>query len=100
MGGDVIYGIPRKPLRPRDQVVVYRAQVAHTRLNSPKKQEDPELPPPASPEELAGPVMPLPSGGQAGGERTPPLAPAAPAAPDRPPVAPRAPAEAPSPVVP
>src|SRR5450432_1970228 len=78
MGGDVIYGIPRKPLRPRDKVVVYRAQVAHTRLHPAKTQEDPELPPPASPEELAGPVVPLPSAGAAGGERTPRAGPARP----------------------
>ena len=61
MGGDIIYNVPRKPFRPRDQVLQYRGQVAHTRAGAPKKDEDPNLPPPASPEEAAGPVVPLPA---------------------------------------
>lgn len=62
MGGDVIYNVPRRPYRPRDQVVQYRAQVAHTRGTAASiKVEDPDLPPAASPEESSGPVVPLPS---------------------------------------
>jgi hypothetical protein len=60
MGGDIIYNVPRKPYRPRDQVLQYRGQVAHTRPGVPKKDEDQNLPPPASPEEASGPVVPLP----------------------------------------
>ena len=63
MGGDLIYNVPRKPYRPKDQVVIYRAQVAHSTRKLPTKTEDPDLPPPASPEEAAGPIVPLPSGG-------------------------------------
>lgn len=61
MGGDILYNVPRKPLRPRDQVLVYRAQVAHTRKAALQKPDDPDMPPPASAEESAGPVVPLPS---------------------------------------
>jgi hypothetical protein len=64
MGGDLMYNVPRKPFRPRDQVMQYRAQVAHSRsAQEPIKTEDADLPPPASPEEAAGPVVPLPSAG-------------------------------------
>jgi hypothetical protein len=61
MGGDIIYNLPRKPYRPRDQVLQYRAQVAHTQAST-TKSEDPDLPAPASPQESALPVVPLPSG--------------------------------------
>jgi hypothetical protein len=59
MGGDIMYNIPRKPLRPRDQLMVFRAQVGHTKAGAPKKASDPDMPPPASPAESAGPVVPL-----------------------------------------
>jgi hypothetical protein len=62
MGGDIIYNVPRKPYRPRDQVLQYRAQVAHTRALAIKQAEDPDLPALASPQESALPVVPLPSG--------------------------------------
>ncbi|MEO8215235.1 MAG: hypothetical protein ABI560_18695, partial [Myxococcales bacterium] len=62
MGGDIIYNVPHQPLRPRDQVLVYRGQVAHSRAGAAStKTEDADLPPPASPDESAGPVVPLPS---------------------------------------
>ena len=60
MGGDMIYNIPREPLRPQDQVMVYRGQVAHTLPGNPHKEsDDADLPPPASKEEASGPVVPL-----------------------------------------
>lgn len=65
MGGDIIYNIPKKPFRPRDEVVVLRGQVAHTRGKSEaqmQKEADEkakDLPPPATHEEAAGPVQPL-----------------------------------------
>ncbi len=31
MGGDFVYALPEKPLRPREQAVVFRGRVAHTR---------------------------------------------------------------------
>lgn len=63
MGGDIIYNVPRKPFRPQDQALLYRGQVAHSRAGAPKKESEnePDLPPPATPEESAGPVVPLSS---------------------------------------
>lgn len=60
LGGDMIYNIPRSPQRPQDQVMLFRGQVAHTRAGGPpKREEDADLPAPASPVEAAGPVVPL-----------------------------------------
>jgi hypothetical protein len=59
MGGDIIYNVPRRPYRPQDQAVLYRGQVAHSRPGAPQKEEDQDIPAPASPEESAGPVVPL-----------------------------------------
>jgi hypothetical protein len=61
MGGDMLYNVPREPLRPQDQVLVFRGQVAHTLPGKSPTSEasDPDLPPAASPEESALPVVPL-----------------------------------------
>jgi hypothetical protein len=59
MGGDMIYNVPRAPLRPQDQVMIFRGQVAHTRGGPIKKEEDADLPPPATADEAAQPVVPL-----------------------------------------
>ena len=78
MGGDLLYNVPLKPLRPQDQVMLFRGQVAHTRSGIPDKRDrhhdeeddnpgapkkqpepEPEPPPPASPEEAGQPVVPL-----------------------------------------
>jgi hypothetical protein len=61
MGGDIIYHMPVKPWRPKDEAIGYRGRVAHRRA-APVKEEvapDPSLPPPATAEESAGPVIPL-----------------------------------------
>ena len=79
LGGDMLYNVPRTPLRPSDQVMVMRGQVAHTRPGKVAKKEDEDMPPPASATEQAQPVVPLspvPDAGAAG--RLPEL----PAAPD------------------
>ena len=52
MGGDIIYNVPHRPLRPKDEVMVWRVQVAHTRGPAKKEAE-----PPA--EMTSGPVVPL-----------------------------------------
>jgi hypothetical protein len=63
MGGDIIYRLPTKPWRPKEEALGYRAMVAHRR--TPQERDagasnvDPTLPPPATPEESAGPVLPL-----------------------------------------
>jgi hypothetical protein len=63
MGGDIIYRLPVKPWRPKEEALGYRAMVAHTRVAQTRDagppQVDPGLPPPATPEESAGPVVPL-----------------------------------------
>jgi hypothetical protein len=54
MGGDILYNVPTRPLRPQDQVFIYRAQVAHTRGKGITAPEPSPLP-----EDSAGPVVPL-----------------------------------------
>ena len=53
MGGDLVYNVPKKALRPVERGMVYRAQVAHTR--EAKKQDDASVPSETS----TGPVEPL-----------------------------------------
>jgi len=73
MGGDILYNVPRHPFRPRDQVMVYRGQVAHTRPGStPQKANDDDLPPPATPEESAKAVVPLGTEARPAGPATSP----------------------------
>ena len=55
MGGDIIYNVPKKALRPIERGMIYRAQVAHTRE---AKRAD-EAPAPAASDAGAGPVQPL-----------------------------------------
>lgn len=75
LGGDLVYDVPRKPLRPRDQVLLYRGHVGHSRAvsaksasadlatpPSPSTPPPPPPPPPASAEESTRPVVPLGSG--------------------------------------
>ena len=63
MGGDIIYRLPVKPWRPKEEALGYRAMVAHRKTPQQKDagvpDVDPTLPPLASPEESAGPVVPL-----------------------------------------
>src|SRR5262249_4144319 len=65
LGADILYDMPAKPLRPKEQAMIFRARAAHTRLQPEKaeKHEKPkpgeEPPPPATEEESAGPVIPL-----------------------------------------
>ena len=65
LGGDMLYNVPHSPLRPSDQVMVFRGQVAHTRAGVTKKDEDADLPAPASAAEQAQPVVPLTGAGPA-----------------------------------
>jgi hypothetical protein len=63
MGGDIIYRLPLKPWRPKEEALGYRAMVAHRRTPQVRDAGSPDvdqtLPPPATPEESAGPVVPL-----------------------------------------
>jgi hypothetical protein len=80
MGGDIIYRLPTRPWRPKEEALGYRAIVAHRR--TPQQRDagmpdvDPMLPLPATPEESAGPVLPLTGPGAS------PLVPETTAAPD------------------
>jgi hypothetical protein len=67
MGGDIIYNVPRKPLRPMERAKIYRAVVAHSKD---AKQASEDAPEPA--DAGSGPVVPLP-------KSEPAPAPAAPA---------------------
>ena len=40
MGGDMIYGVPKRALRPTERAMVYRGMVAHTREAPPKPDDD------------------------------------------------------------
>ena len=63
MGGDIIYRLPLNPWRPKEEAMGYRAMVAHRRTAQQRDgglpDSDPTLPPPATLEESAGPVVPL-----------------------------------------
>lgn len=68
MGGDLIYDVPKKPLRPTDQGMVYTGHVAHTKVqpedggkdnqnNKDNEDDTGELGQPES--ESTGPVQPI-----------------------------------------
>ena len=56
MGGDIVYNVPAKALRPVERGMIYRAQVAHTR--DAKKADDGPAP---APDAGSGAIEPLPS---------------------------------------
>ena len=64
MGGDIIYNVPKRAMRPLERGMIYRAMVAHSRLA--KTHDDPpdEAPDGASahatPDAGSGPIMLLP----------------------------------------
>jgi hypothetical protein len=64
MGADIVFDIPENPMRPKEQAIIFRVRVAHTRAPAAKpvqtaKAGGEPAPPPASAEESAGPVIPL-----------------------------------------
>jgi hypothetical protein len=59
MGGDMIYNVPKRALRPLERAMIYRGMVAHTRDMPVKKADDkPADAPPA--DAGSGPIVPLP----------------------------------------
>lgn len=61
-GGDILYDVPAKPMRPVEQALVFRAQVAHTRRaparpRAPDDEADPDADADAGTAD--GPVIPL-----------------------------------------
>ena len=63
MGGDLIYDVPKKPLRPTDQGMVYTGHVAHTKLKPQDGGKDDEggaaEPDEPAGSESTGPVQPV-----------------------------------------
>ncbi|HXU07330.1 MAG TPA: hypothetical protein VN903_40540 [Polyangia bacterium] len=55
MGGDIIYNVPTKALRPVERGMIYRGNVAHTRIA--KKQDD--TPAATDAGSSSGPIEPL-----------------------------------------
>ena len=70
MGGDTIYNMPKKALRPVERGMIYRAMVAHSRN---PKTHDEAAAAPGAPDAGSGPVMLLPKVGVGvgAGEATP-----------------------------
>jgi hypothetical protein len=76
MGGNIVYRLPRKVWRPSEYSIGYRAMVAHSRVvagnagagGAPAGEE---MPPPATAEEAAGPVVPLTGPGAPGAAMAP-----------------------------
>jgi hypothetical protein len=58
MGGDIVYDVPSKALRPYERGMIYRAKVGHTRVT--KKPDDGPAPDAGS-----GPIEPLPNAARA-----------------------------------
>ena len=65
MGGDTIYNMPKKALRPVERGMIYRAMVAHSRN---PKTHDEAAAAPGAPDAGSGPVMLLPKVGVGVGE--------------------------------
>jgi hypothetical protein len=68
MGGDLLYDVPKKALRPTDQGMSYRGHVAHTKQKPEDKVDDDDkdrAPASGGPVEPIGPVTPLPAGAPA-----------------------------------
>jgi hypothetical protein len=63
MGGDLLYDVPKKPLRPTEQGMSYRGHVAHTRRPSQARDKD---------DDQAGGQVGDQAGDQAGDQDRPP----------------------------
>jgi hypothetical protein len=60
-GGNILYNVPRKALRPLERAKVFRAMVAHT-VEGKKTAADEEPAPPEA-DAGSGPIVPLPRSG-------------------------------------
>jgi hypothetical protein len=59
MGGDLLFDVPKKPLRPTEQGMSYRGQVAHTQQRQDDRQQDEAADGEDQPPLDSGPVEPL-----------------------------------------
>ena len=60
MGGDMVYGVPKRALRPTERAMVFRGMVAHTREAPPKQDDDKHAEAPHPADAGASPIVPLP----------------------------------------
>lgn len=64
MGGNIIYDVPKRALRPTERGMVFRARVAHTVEHEPRKAEEKDVPdagaPPAAAVDSKNQIAPLP----------------------------------------
>lgn len=71
LGGDIVYDVPKKPLRPTDQGMVYTGHVAHSKEKPEATDKDDGADgggPAEEPSFASGPVQPLaPAAADAGG---------------------------------
>jgi hypothetical protein len=70
MGGDMIYGVPKRAFRPTERAMVYRGVVAHSR-EVPKEAEDKPAEVPHADAGSGGPIVPLTSAAASGGPLVP-----------------------------
>jgi hypothetical protein len=61
-GGDILYNVPRKAMRPMERAKVFRAMVAHTREGTKTAADD--APAPSDADAGSGPIVPLPRSGE------------------------------------
>ena len=59
MGGDMIYAVPKRALRPTERAMVYRGMVAHSRETPPKPDDDDKHSEAHPGDAGSGPVIPL-----------------------------------------
>lgn len=74
MGGDILYDVPKKPMRPTDQGMVYAGHVAHSKSTPEDAGKDQDADggaaEPSADFDASGPVEPIPpaaAGGAVGG---------------------------------
>ena len=72
MGGDMIYGVPKRAFRPTERDMVYRGMVAHSR-EAPKEKDSDDKPAEAPDADAGsgGPIVPLAPAAGSGGPIVP-----------------------------
>ena len=70
MGGDMIYGVPKRAFRPTERAMVYRGMVAHS-IETAKQDSDKSAEAPHADAGAPGPIVPLAPAESAGGALVP-----------------------------
>ena len=71
MGGDMIYNVPKRALRPLERAMIYRGMVAHTREPVPKPGDAKSTEGPPADASAGGAIVPLAPAAGAGGSIVP-----------------------------